>query len=327
VTGLINGDSYSFTVTATNVLGSGPASGASNTVVPLGITSVAPGVLSVGASGSYTISGAGFASGATVKVTGPSTSVTASAVVVTPTTVTVTLKATTSTPTGAYSVTVTNPNATAATCTGCLAVVAAPTITSVTPSVGVKGSVRTVTVTGTGFGAGATLLVPAGTFAASVTVVNSTTITTTFHVNATATPGSGLNFGVSNPGTAGYGKVTGPFFSILAAATAPAAPVIGVPTAGNASATVAFTPPANDGGSTITSFKVVAADLTTPANGGETATGSSSPITVTGLTNGDTYTFTVTATNAVGTGPASSSSSPVVPSNSGNTVKAVTPLH
>jgi len=39
--------------------------------------------------------------------------------------------------------------------------------------------------------------------------------------------------------------------------------------------------------------------------GGITATGSQSPITVTGLTNGTSYTFTVVATNALGTSPSS----------------------
>ncbi|MCU1582644.1 MAG: fibronectin, partial [Microbacteriaceae bacterium] len=44
-----------------------------------------------------------------------------------------------------------------------------------------------------------------------------------------------------------------------------------------------------------------------------TATGTGSPLTVTGLTNGDTYTFTVTATNAIGTGAPSQASNAVTP--------------
>jgi hypothetical protein len=90
-------------------------------------------------------------------------------------------------------------------------------------------------------------------------------------------------------------------------ATAPNAPTIGTATAGDGQATITFTPPANNGGSAITSYTV------TSTPGGFTATGASSPLTVTGLTNGTAYTFTVTATNAVGTSVPSAASSIVEP--------------
>lgn len=78
-------------------------------------------------------------------------------------------------------------------------------------------------------------------------------------------------------------------------------------TAGNAQATVRFTPPASNGASPITSHTV------TSSLGNITATGSSSPITITGLTNGPAYTFTVTATNAAGRGSASAASNSITP--------------
>ena len=91
-----------------------------------------------------------------------------------------------------------------------------------------------------------------------------------------------------------------------------------VATPGDTSASVAFTAPDNTGGSAITSYTVTATDLTNARNGGQSASGSTGPIVVTGLTNGDTYTFTVVATNAVGDGSPSTASDAVVPSGKPN---------
>ena len=96
-----------------------------------------------------------------------------------------------------------------------------------------------------------------------------------------------------------------------APATVPGAPTIGSATAGVTSASVSFTAPASNGGAAITSYTV------TSSPGSVTASGASSPITVNGLTAGVAYTFTVRATNSVGTGPSSSASNSVTPTAAG----------
>lgn len=86
-------------------------------------------------------------------------------------------------------------------------------------------------------------------------------------------------------------------------ATVPGAPTIGTATAQAGKQTsVAFTPPASAGGQPITSYLVAS------NTGGFTATGTSSPIVVTGLTQGVGYTFTVKAINEVGQSSASAAS-------------------
>jgi hypothetical protein len=80
--------------------------------------------------------------------------------------------------------------------------------------------------------------------------------------------------------------------------------VVAIP--GDGQVMVTFSPPPSDGGGGLT-YTVTASP------GGAFATGSSSPITIVGLTNGSRYTFTVTATNAAGTGPPSAPSNIAIP--------------
>jgi chitinase len=106
---------------------------------------------------------------------------------------------------------------------------------------------------------------------------------------------------------------TAPSDAIKAAAgrgtSAPGAPTNVRATAGDAEATVTWQAPKKDGGSAISSYRVVSAP------GGVTVT-VAAPATsakVTGLTNGTTYTFTAFARNGVGESAASSPSNAVTP--------------
>jgi hypothetical protein len=95
--------------------------------------------------------------------------------------------------------------------------------------------------------------------------------------------------------------------------TSPMAPTAVNAVAGNASATVTWTAPP-DGGSPITSYTVTpyvgsTAQTSTTVTGTPPATSA----TIGGLSNGTSYTFTVTATNAVGAGAASAPSNAVTP--------------
>src|SRR5436190_343776 len=85
--------------------------------------------------------------------------------------------------------------------------------------------------------------------------------------------------------------------NIISPPSAPDAPTAVSAIAGIGMASVTFTAPAFDGGSAITTYTATA----TPGGAtGSCAGPSACAITVTGLTNGTSYTFTVTATNAIG---------------------------
>jgi spore germination protein YaaH len=94
-----------------------------------------------------------------------------------------------------------------------------------------------------------------------------------------------------------------------ARATVPSAPQSVQATAGDARVTVTWTAPASNGGKPISSYRVT----TQPGGATLTVAAPATTASLTGLTNGTTYTFTVAAINAVGTGPESAPSNAVTP--------------
>ena len=91
----------------------------------------------------------------------------------------------------------------------------------------------------------------------------------------------------------------------------PGAPTIGTATVGGGNASITFTAPTYLGvPATITGY------IVTSSPGGLTGTGSASPITVSGFTLDQAYTFTVQAINASGASAPSAASNSVVPNPS-----------
>jgi hypothetical protein len=134
--------------------------------------------------------------------------------------------------------------------------------------------------------------------------------------NLTGDNNDGANWALSTgSGTPGAPTAGGPVINV------PDAPTIGTATGGNASATVRWTPPANDGGSAVTGYQVKVLNSAEAQVGALRAAGAAATsLNVTGLTNGTAYHFQVAATNSAGTGPFSASSNTVTPAVSGPTV-------
>jgi alpha-tubulin suppressor-like RCC1 family protein len=98
---------------------------------------------------------------------------------------------------------------------------------------------------------------------------------------------------------------TGHSAVLAAAPPQPPTAVTGVPGSGQVS--VSWNAPGDDGGSPVLDYTVTAVP------GGASCTTSSTSCTITGLANGTSFTFTVTARNAIGTSSPTAPSSPVVP--------------
>ena len=129
-----------------------------------------------------------------------------------------------------------------------------------------------------------------------------------YEIRVTATPVSGVNSGQEGCDITGADcsdTVLNVGAISVTAATTPSAPTVSSVTAGNGQIIVDFSAGATNG-SAITNF--------TATCGSRSQTGTSSPITVTSLTNGVATTCTVTTGSNVGDSSASAASSSVTPS-------------
>ena len=130
------------------------------------------------------------------------------------------------------------------------------------------------------------------------------------------TNGTAYTFTVAAINSVGTGPDSAASAAVTpAGASAPGAPtgVQGTPADGAVS--LSWTAPASDGGSAITGYRItpyIGGSAQTPVLTGSSATSQ----TVSGLTNGTAYTFTVAAINSVGTGPDSAASATVTPASS-----------
>jgi hypothetical protein len=306
VTGLTNGLACTFTVTATNTVGTSIASAPSNSVTPAPAVTVpgAPtGVTATGGNGQAIVSftapvsnGGAAISGYTVT---SSTGITASGAG-SPITVTGLTNGTACT----FTVTATNIAGTGAPSSSSNSVIPAAAIT-------VPGTPTIVTATAGNGQAAVGFTAPVSDGGSPITFYTVTSSTGLSAIGTDSpitvsglTNGTACTFTVKATNIVGTGVASAPSGSVTPA-TVPGTPTNVKAVSGSSQAVISFVAPTSNGGAAITGYTV------TSSAGGSTS-GVASPITVTGLTNGTTYTFTVTATNSMGTSAGSASNS-VIP--------------
>jgi titin len=309
VTGVTNGATYTCNVRATNSVGTGPASAASNSVMPQG----APGAPTIGTA---------TAGNALINVAfTPPASNGGSAIL-------------------DYTATCTSGTTGAVTPKGATGTTSPITVTGVTNGATYSCSVQARNANGSGPASGTSNSVVPKTVPGAPTAPAATPGNTTATVHWTApasTGGSAITGYVVTPFKAGVaqpaqtfntaavsdvvtGLTNGTAYTFKIAAknavgtgaqsvataavtprTVPGAPTAPAATAGNGTATVHWTAPASTGGSAITGYVVTPfkAGVAQPAQTFNTAAVSD---VVSGLTNGSSYTFKVAAKNVAGTG-------------------------
>jgi TolB protein len=113
----------------------------------------------------------------------------------------------------------------------------------------------------------------------------------------------------------GYAGATGTVNLHLTEAVVPDAPTNVSATPGPGEATVSWKPPAFQGSSPITGYEITAYVGGVEQGYADFPVVDGTTVTITGLTNGTTYTFRLAAINDVGVGPQSAASNPVTPAN------------
>jgi hypothetical protein len=314
LTGLTSATEYTFTVTATNSIGTSSPSQASNSVTTDYINPNSPGATTIGTAtktGSTT---------ATVAFTAPASD-------------------------GGYAITTYTAVSTPGGISGTLSQAGSGTIpvTGLTPGTEYTFIVFATNSQGAGINSAASNTITTDAAAPSAPTIGtaiktgSTTATVAFtepstnngaavtSYTVTSTPGgitatgssspilvtglspaSSYTFTVTATNSAGTSVASAASNQITSDATVPGAPTVGTAVKlTSVSARVPFTPPASNGGASISNYTVTS----TPGN--IVASGSTSPITVTGLTPATSYTFRVVATNFVGDGTQSAASNSI----------------
>ncbi|WP_175481575.1 beta strand repeat-containing protein, partial [Rhodanobacter glycinis] len=300
VNGLTNGTAYTFTVTATNAVGTGAASSASNSVTPSTVPDAPTGVAAASttsAQATVTFNAAidnGSAITGYAVTSSPAGGIDANAGT---TSLSHVMTGLANGVLYTFTVTATNANGAGPASSPSNSVMpkAAQTITFANPGTQNFGTTPTLTASAT----------------SGLTVTFTSTTTTV----CTISSGGALAFiaagtctiDANQAGNGAYAAAPQVSQSFTVNGILPGAPIIGTATGSDQQATVNFTPPASSGGSPIVGYTA------TSSSGGNTGTCAASPCTVAGLVNGTSYTFTVTATNGVGTGAASAASNSVIP--------------
>jgi chitodextrinase len=315
VTGLAPGTNYTFTVTATNADGTSGPSQPSNSIAT---DAVAPGAPTIGTAtktgtSTATVEFAAPLSDGGRAITGYTVTSSPSSITATGNTSPITITGLASATAYTFTVTATNSIGTSSPSQASNTATTdyinpnspgAPTIGAATKTGSTSATVAyTAPASNGGYAiTGYTAVSTPGGVTGTLSQAGSGTISITG-----LTPGTDYTFIVFATNSQGAGINSSASTTITTDAAAPGAPTIGTATkTGSTTATVAFTPPTINNGAAVNSYTV------TSFPGGVTATGSSSPISVTGLTAATAYTFTVTATNSAGTSIASAPSNQIV---------------